>query len=523
MRIPERTIRMTSKASRGHSELWATIRLALPVVFVQVGFMSMGVVDTLMVGRVSARVLAAVALGNLYFNNVSIFGGGTLMALDPLVAQAVGANDREGVSRAMQRGLAIALGLSVIVSLLLAPAGALLRAAHQPAEIIPDASAYLWISIAGVLPYLAFLVLRQSLQAMHHMAPIVWTVLAANAANAAFNWVFVYGHLGSPALGVAGSAIATAISRWLMAALLFALAWRDLRPSLVPIRSDVLRWPALRRMLAIGLPIGGQQMLEVGAFGAIGLLMGVLGTVPMAAHQIAITLASLTFMVPVGVATAAAVRVGHAIGAGDDRRVHQAIRAAYLCGVGFMTLTGLTSPVLIPQQVLARAFTADAQVIALAATLIPIGGVFQVFDGAQAVGAGVFRGAGDDHGAARCHARVLLARGHSRQRVSRLSRGARRGGPVVGIRGVARGGGGVPLSPHPRRVSWNGDARAGRRFGAAGRRVVRRRRAALHAPSVARRSSPACLTRFAAASIAARVSGDEPPTSMSVIVWSAAT
>src|SRR5262249_48419111 len=151
-------------------------------------------------------------------------------------------------------------------------------------------------------------------------APIVVTIVVANLCNAALNWVFVYGHLGSPALGVVGSSIATAISRWIMMLLLIALAWRDLAPHFLPVRHDSRQWAPLRHMLAIGMPIGAQQALEAGAFGAIGLLMGVLGTTEMAAHQIAITLAALTFMVPLGVATAAAVRVGHAIGAGDEIR-----------------------------------------------------------------------------------------------------------------------------------------------------------------------------------------------------------
>jgi MATE family multidrug resistance protein len=386
-------MRMISKGSDEHSELRATIRLAVPVVFVQVGFMAMGVVDTLMVGRMSARVLAAVALGNLYYFNVTIFGAGTLMALDPIVAQAIGAKDTDGVSRAVQRGLLIAFVLSVATALLLAPATPILEALHQQPEIVPDAAAYIRISIIGVVPYLAFVVLRQSLQAMHRMAPIVWTMIAANLSNAGFNWVFVYGHLGSPVLGVAGSAIATAISRWLMLLLLLALAWRDLQPNLLPVRRDSWQWRPIARMVRIGVPIGGQQALEIGAFGAIGLLMGVLGTVEMAAHQIAITLAALTFMVPLGVASAAAVRVGHAIGAGDDARAKSAIRAAYISGVGFMTLTGILF-LSIPR-VLAHAFTGDGRVVALASVLIPIAGVFQVFDGAQAVGAGVLRGAGD--------------------------------------------------------------------------------------------------------------------------------
>jgi MATE family multidrug resistance protein len=373
--------------------LRATVSLAIPVVAVQLGFMAMGAVDTIMVGHLSATMLAAVALGNLYFFNVSIFSAGTLMALDPLVAQAIGANDSLAVSRAVQRGLALALGLSVLTALLLAPAAPFLRVLHQPPEIIPDASAYLRISIAGVVPFLAFVVLRQSLQAMHRVAPMVWTIVIANLLNAGLNWVFVYGHLGSPALGVSGSAIATAISRWVMMILLLVFAWRELEPNLVPLHRDVFEWPPLRRMLAVGLPIGSQQLLEAAAFGAIGLLMGVLGTIEMAAHQIAITLAALTFMVPLGVGSAAAVRVGHAIGAGDRTRAREAIRAAYLCGVGFMVLTAVGF--LAAPKLLASAFSSDTRVIALAVLLIPIAGVFQIFDGGQAVGAGVLRGAGD--------------------------------------------------------------------------------------------------------------------------------
>jgi MATE family multidrug resistance protein len=367
--------------------------LAIPVVLVQLGFMLMGLVDTLMVGRVSAAALASVAIGNLYFFNVSILGSGTLMALDPIVAQAAGAKQMEAVAAAVQRGLVLSLGLSVVTILLLAPATMVLTHLHQPAEIVPAAAAYVRISIIGVMPYLAFVVLRQSLQALHRVAPIVWTVVLANLANAGCNWIFVYGHLGSPALGVEGSAIATAIGRWLMLLVLLALAWPTLRPQLIPRRGGIAEWPPLARMLRIGLPIGAQQALEAGAFGAIGLLMGLIGTIAVASHQIAITLAAFTFMVPLGVGSAAAVRVGHAIGARDDERARSAIRAAYVCGVGFMSLTAIVFLVL--PRLLASAFTDDARVIALAATLIPIAGFFQIFDGAQAVGAGILRGASD--------------------------------------------------------------------------------------------------------------------------------
>ena len=375
------------------SELRATLRLALPVVLVQVGLMAMGVVDTVMVGHVSAHVLAAVALGNLYFFNAIVLGNGTLMALDPVVAQAIGAEDDAAVTRAVQRGLALSLVLSVYTALVLMPVRGVLVVTHQQPEIIADTTAYVRISIPGVLPFLVFVVFRQTLQALHCIAPIVWSIVVANLTNAGLNWVFVYGHLGSSPMGAAGSALATLVSRWLMLVILALLAWPVLRSHLVPFRSGTIRALPLWRLLQLGVPIGLQQLLESGAFGAIGLMMGMLGTTEMAAHQIAITLAALTFMVPVGVGAAAAVRVGRAVGARDGRRAKLAARAALICGMAFMAFTALIF--LSAPRLLATLFTRDSGVIAVAGLLIPVAGVFQIFDGAQAVGAGVLRGLGD--------------------------------------------------------------------------------------------------------------------------------
>ena len=382
-----------SVPSPARQELRAMVALAIPVVIVQVGLMAMGTVDTVMVGHVSARVLAAVALGNLYFTNVSVLGLGTLLALDPLVAQAVGAGDEPGVARAMQRGMVIALGVSILTGLLLLPGRWVFVALHQQPEVVGDAGAYLRISILGVLPFFTFVVLRQSLQAVGRLAPIVWIIVGANGLNVALNWVLVYGHLGFPAMEARGSAIATCAARWAMGLGLLVAAWGDLKPRLLPVHPDSVAWRPIWAMIRLGAPIGMQQMLELGAFGAIGLLMGVLGTRQIAAHQIAITLAALTFMVPLGVGAAASVRVGHAIGAGDAARARDAARAAYLCGVGFMCVTALLF-LTRPSQ-LAALFTADPGVLAIASVLIPIAGVFQIFDGAQAVGAGVLRGIGD--------------------------------------------------------------------------------------------------------------------------------
>ena len=236
----------------------------------------------------------------------------------------------ESVSRAMQRGLLVAVGLTLFTALLLLPAHGVLVLTRQQPEIIPDTTAYIRISIPGVLPFLLFVVFRQTLQALHRVAPIVWTIVGANLSNARLNWVFVYGHLGSPALGAAGSALATLVSRWLMA---IALLDTGVADAPATPRDAATRRVASScrscRLLRLGVPIGLQMLLESGAFGAIGLMMGMLGTTEMAGHQIAITLAALTFMVPLGVGAAAAVRVGRAIGARDQARAKLAARAAF--------------------------------------------------------------------------------------------------------------------------------------------------------------------------------------------------
>jgi len=264
---------------------------------------------------------------------------------------------------------------------------------RQPPELVVLASSYVRISIAGLAPFLTFVVLRQSLQALHRVRAVVAVVVVGNVVNVVLNWVLVYGNLGAEAMGVAGSAWATVVSRWVMTLLLLVGGWGALRGALLPWRREASRVASLGRMLRLGAPIGLQQTLEFGVFAAIGLLMGLLGTPEMAAHEIALNLASLTFMVPLGVGAAAAVRVGSAVGEGDEGAARERARTALVCGTAFMLCTAtamLTMPGLI-----AAAYTNQPDVAAIAAVLIPIAGVFQLFDGIQAVSAGVLRGLGD--------------------------------------------------------------------------------------------------------------------------------
>ncbi|HYM82238.1 MAG TPA: MATE family efflux transporter [Candidatus Limnocylindria bacterium] len=374
------------------ADFQALFRLAVPVVLAQVGLMAMNVVDTMIVGRVSATALAGVAIGTVCVFAIGTFGMGVLMSLDPIVSQAVGAGDDPAIARALQRGVVLAGALGVVGALALIPAEPVLRALGQRPELVAVAVPYVHVQIPSLLVFFLTVAFRQTLQALGHMRPIVVTVVVMNVVNGLLAWAFVFGELGAPRLGAMGAGLATTIARWLMGIMLLILGWRDLEPRL-RWRPDSIRWRPIGRMIRIGLPIGFQYELEFGVFAAVALIMGRLGPVPASAHQIAINIASLTFMVPLGVSSAAAVLVGRAVGAGDAGAARRAGLASLAAGAGFMTLSAIV--LALAPQLLARAYTPDPAVLALAVTLIPIAGVFQVFDGTQVVSIGVLRGVGD--------------------------------------------------------------------------------------------------------------------------------
>ncbi len=368
-------------------------RIAAPIVFVSVGIQLMGVVDALMVGRLGGYAIASVALGNFYFFNISIFGIGLLYAIDPVVAQAVGAGDDAGVALGVQRGMVLAITLSVLIMLALAPGEWVLSALQQPADVIEPTAMYSRRRLLGVLPFLLFNVWRQTLQAMGPVRPIVIAVIGANVINALANYALIYGNFGFPAMGVVGAGWATAISQWAMALMLLALAWPLLRASVRPWRPEVWQWAPLARMIGFGVPIGTQWFFEAFAFGITTIFMGWMGTASLAGHEIALNMAALTFMVPLGFSGAAAAVVGRAIGRGDVTTARRDAAAAIVCAVAFMCCSAAVF-IAVPS-FLATRYTHDAATIAVAISLIPIAGVFQVFDGTQAVTSGVLRGTGD--------------------------------------------------------------------------------------------------------------------------------
>ncbi len=368
-------------------------RIALPIVLINIGIQLMGVTDALMVGRLGGAALAAVALGNFYFWNASVFGIGLLFSLDPVISQAVGAQEHESVARGVQRGVLLAVVAATVVSLMLMPGETLLTWLGQPADVVPRTAAYARRRLLGVLPFFLFTVFRQTLQAMGPVRPILIAALVGNIVNIVFNWLLIFGNMGAPQLGVIGSGYATALAMWSMLATVLVVGWRHLHIALTPMRSDVLSWAPVRRLIFIGAPIGTQWFFESFAFGLTALFMGWLGTTSLAGHEIALNMASLTYMVPLGFSGAAAAVVGRAIGRGDIAGARRDAMTAILCGIGVMCVSAAVF--IAAPEWLARRYTSEDATLRVAVALIPLAGAFQLFDGAQAVTSGVLRGTGD--------------------------------------------------------------------------------------------------------------------------------
>ena len=377
------------------SELRKLLRLAAPIAFAQAGYALMGLVDTAVVGRLGAASLGAVGLANGLFLGVAIIGLGAMMGLDPLFSQALGAGDEERARGLIWQGL----WLSVAVTLLLALPIAALPFLLEPSGIEPvvarEARLFLWLRLPGLWPMLAFAALRAYLQAAGRLRSLVIATVVANLANLGLDIVLVFGKLGFPALGAPGAGLATSICSFLQLAVLAHEIWGPTQP-----RADrgQLRMVSpdprdLRKALAVGIPVGLQMGAEVGIFSLVGLLAGRLGARALAAHQVAISLASFTFCAALGIGQAGSVRVGWAVGARDTPAARRAGLAAFAGGAAIMSVSALLFW-LIPGP-LARLLSDQQEVIAASVPLLAVCAFFQLSDGVQGVGAGVLRGAGD--------------------------------------------------------------------------------------------------------------------------------
>lgn len=377
------------------SELPPMLRLAVPVVLAELGWMSMGIVDTLMVSPLGPAAIGAAGIGTSLHMAFAVFGMGLLLGLDTFVSQAYGARDVDQCHRWLVQGLWLAVLVTVPLMALCVAVLLAIPAMGFHAQVMPPLQGYFAVVLWSTLPLLLYAALRRYLQGMHIVTPIMFALVSANVVNAFANWVFIYGNLGAPALGVPGAAWATCISRvYMLAVLVVAVVvydrWRGSGLPAIRWRLDTAR---LRRLVVLGFPAASQVTLEVGVFAAATALAGKLDPVSSASHQIALNIAAFAFMVPLGVASAGAVRVGSRIGAGDPPGARRAGWTAIGLGVGFMAAAGVLF--LVAPRFLIGLFSREPSVLALGASLLFVAAVFQLFDGLQAVATGALRGLGD--------------------------------------------------------------------------------------------------------------------------------
>jgi MATE family multidrug resistance protein len=375
-------------------ELKPMVELAVPVILAEIGWTTMGLVDTLMVGPLGPAAIGAVGLGSIVFLAIGIFGMGLLLGLDTLIAQSFGAGRLDRCEYWLRQGVYLALMSAVPFSLLSFGVTATLPFWGLNADVLGVASPYLIVVSLSVTPLLLYAAFRRYLQAVNLVRPITFALLSANLVNVAVNWVLIYGKFGLPALGATGAAWATVFSRVYMAAVLF-VAVREARRRRARAEpgSRRVEWEAMRRLLALGAPAGFQILLEVGVFAAATALAGRLAPAALAAHQIAMNLWAFVFMVPLGLNAAGAVRVGQAVGRRDREGVWQSGWTALALGALFTA--SAAAVFLVAARPLIGMFSQDATVLAIGPSLLAIAGVCLVFDGTQGISTGVLRGLGE--------------------------------------------------------------------------------------------------------------------------------
>jgi multidrug resistance protein, MATE family len=387
------------------AELRPTLRLALPLVLAELGWMAMIIVDTMVVGRLpnSAEAIGAISVSSVLFIIFAFFGEGLLIGLDTLVSQAFGAGRREDCHTSLINGIYLSFAIApfLAIPIWILPNYYEAFGVTHPVAIL--AGPYMRTLSAGLLPLLLFFAVRRTLQGMNMVQPIAFALVSANVINFIGNYIFVFGKFGAPALGVTGSGIATCFSRAYLAFVLVAyLLWYDHRH-----KTELLRTPLqpnlarIKQLIALGVPAAMQQIAEVTVFALVATLIARLGAVAQAGHQIALNTVAFTYMVPLGLSSASAVRVGQALGRGDPIGARNAGNTAILLGAAFMA--SMSVVLLIFPRMIARMYTADETVIRSAITLLVAGSAFQLFDGIQTVATGSLRGTGDTRTPMLCH------------------------------------------------------------------------------------------------------------------------
>jgi MATE family multidrug resistance protein len=394
------TLSSRTRAIPSHSlpsELKLTARLGTPLAIGELGWMSTYIVDAIMVGRMphSALAIAASSLGNSIFSAFVFCAIGLLYGLDALVSQAFGRGEREDGLYSLLQSLFVVAVCAPVVMLATSLAPLVLTRLHVDPIMVGETTRYLHALGWSALPLLLYMGVRHYLQAIDRPGWVMVSLLTANLVNLGGDWALIYGHIGFPAMGIAGSGWATVLTRVYMLALLLVSLGLSLRAAPVTMRARAMRpdWHRVRALLRIGWPVGLQSLGELSLATFSSVLLSKLGATLLAAHQVVLDLNAFVAMVPIGIAAAAAVRTGQGVGARGPLQVRRAGYAGVLIIVACMVVAALSF--FLAPRAWAHIYTTDAKVVAAAIPIFAICACNQVFDGSQVVLAGALRGMGE--------------------------------------------------------------------------------------------------------------------------------
>jgi len=371
------------------------LALAFPIILAQVGQATVQLTDTFMVGFLGTVELAAVAFANSIFLLVFIFGLGFSLGQTPHIGKAYGKKQWRKIGLLFQNALLINTVLGIIVFILMRISAPLLYHLNQPVHVVSLAMPFFSWLLASNIPLLIFFTCRQFTEGIGNTKIAMWITLIGNVINIFFNYVLIFGKFGFPAFGVEGSGIATFITRVLMAIIFVILIFRH---QVIKKFTQYFSWenfsfPAIKRLVATGFPISGQLLVETLAFSLSAIMIGWINEVNLAAHQIVLQMASTTFLMALGVGSACTIRISHQFGSKHYKAARMASTASLHLVTAFMALTAIGFITLRHQ--IPSWFSSDPEVIAVAAQLCIIAGIFQLFDGWQTVGLATLRGLTD--------------------------------------------------------------------------------------------------------------------------------
>jgi MATE family multidrug resistance protein len=379
-------------------EVFSTLKLAYPIIIGQLGIIMMGVVDSIMVGKLGPIPLAAASLGNSLIFLILIIGIGASVVLSPLIAILLGGNREDECGVYFRQALIINISLALLMLAAILIGINFIQYLNQPLGVVESATVYMQIVGLSAIPLMIYQTYKHFIEGFSLMKPAMVITLSANVINAFANWVLIFGELGFPAMGLKGAAWATFASRFFMmiAIMIYVINHKRFKHFDLAFHFREIKIPIIKKIVGLGLPSGFQSFFEVGAFSFAVIMIGWIGANELAAHQIAINLASISFMGVLGISQAASIRVGNAMGEKNIDNVRRAGFTGIVLGASLMGCAGVLFIIL--NKFLPTLYISDPNVISIASQLIIIAALFQLSDGTQAVGIGILRGLTDVKG-----------------------------------------------------------------------------------------------------------------------------